>query len=127
VSIQSHAREKRYEKRQYSGTKTCLFVAGASSNDDFCTVLNNYFILGAFSVALIGVERKQTALDIFSVAKDASSSATRFIVGDALRHLRHRGRIDLAMTGFPITPERAAAMLFSDSHLDETHSTVTGF
>jgi Na+/H+-dicarboxylate symporter len=32
-------------------------------------------------VALIGVERKQIALDVFGVAKDALSSATRFIVG----------------------------------------------
>ena len=32
-------------------------------------------------VALIGVERKQIALDVFAVAKDALSSATRFIVG----------------------------------------------
>ena len=32
-------------------------------------------------VALIGVERKQIALDFFAVAKDALSSATRFIVG----------------------------------------------
>jgi Na+/H+-dicarboxylate symporter len=31
-------------------------------------------------VALIGIERKQTALDVFVVAKDALSSATRFIV-----------------------------------------------
>jgi Na+/H+-dicarboxylate symporter len=31
-------------------------------------------------VALIGVERKQTALEVFGVAKDALSSATRFIV-----------------------------------------------
>jgi Na+/H+-dicarboxylate symporter len=45
----------------------------------------------------------------------------------ALPHLLATGLIDLAMTGIAITPERAAAMLFSDSHLDETHSTVTGF
>ena len=32
-------------------------------------------------VALIGVERKQIALDVFAVAKDALSRATRFIVG----------------------------------------------
>jgi Na+/H+-dicarboxylate symporter/ABC-type amino acid transport substrate-binding protein len=32
-------------------------------------------------VALIGVEHKQTALDIFAVAKNALSNATRFIVG----------------------------------------------
>jgi Na+/H+-dicarboxylate symporter len=31
-------------------------------------------------VALIGVERKQTALDVFVVAKDALSSATKFVV-----------------------------------------------
>jgi Na+/H+-dicarboxylate symporter/ABC-type amino acid transport substrate-binding protein len=34
-----------------------------------------------FGVALIGVERKQTALDFFAVAKEALSSATKFIVG----------------------------------------------
>jgi len=32
-------------------------------------------------VALIGVERKQTALDVFDVAKEALSSATKFVVG----------------------------------------------
>jgi Na+/H+-dicarboxylate symporter len=32
-------------------------------------------------VALIGVERKQTALDVFNVAKEALSSATKFVVG----------------------------------------------
>jgi Na+/H+-dicarboxylate symporter len=32
-------------------------------------------------VALIGVERKQTALDVFAVAKEALSSATKFVVG----------------------------------------------
>ena len=31
-------------------------------------------------VALIGVERKQTALDVFGVAKEALSSATKFVV-----------------------------------------------
>jgi Na+/H+-dicarboxylate symporter len=31
-------------------------------------------------VALIGVERKQTALDVFGVAKDALSRATKFVV-----------------------------------------------
>ena len=34
-----------------------------------------------FGVALIGIEHKQTALDVFLVAKDALSRATRFIVG----------------------------------------------
>ena len=32
-------------------------------------------------VALIGVERKQIALDVFAVAKEALSRATRFVVG----------------------------------------------
>ena len=32
-------------------------------------------------IALIGVERKQTLLDVLTVAKDALSSATKFIVG----------------------------------------------
>jgi Na+/H+-dicarboxylate symporter/ABC-type amino acid transport substrate-binding protein len=32
-------------------------------------------------VALIGVERKQTALDVFAVAKEALSRATKFVVG----------------------------------------------
>jgi len=31
-------------------------------------------------VALIGVERKQTALDVFSITKDALSRATKFVV-----------------------------------------------
>lgn len=42
----------------------------------------------------------------------------------ALPHLLATGRIDLAMTGFPITPERAAGMLFSDPYLDETFAFV---
>ena len=33
-----------------------------------------------FGVALIGVERKQIALDVFTVAKDALSRATKFVV-----------------------------------------------
>lgn len=33
-----------------------------------------------FGVALIGVERKQIALDVFNVAKDALSRATKFVV-----------------------------------------------
>jgi Na+/H+-dicarboxylate symporter len=33
-----------------------------------------------FGVALIGVERKQVALDVFNVAKDALSKVTRFVV-----------------------------------------------
>jgi len=32
-------------------------------------------------VALVGVERKQALLDVFAVAKEALSSATRFVVG----------------------------------------------
>ena len=32
-------------------------------------------------VALVGVERKQALLDVFAVAKDALSSATKFVVG----------------------------------------------
>ena len=42
----------------------------------------------------------------------------------ALQNLLATGRIDLAMTGFPITPERAAGMLFSDPYLDETFAFV---
>jgi Na+/H+-dicarboxylate symporter/ABC-type amino acid transport substrate-binding protein len=42
----------------------------------------------------------------------------------ALPHLLATGRIDLAMNGFPITPERAAGMLFSDPYLDETFAFV---
>jgi ABC-type amino acid transport substrate-binding protein len=34
------------------------------------------------------------------------------------------GRIDLAMTAIPVTPERAAGMLFSDPYLDETFAFV---
>ena len=37
-----------------------------------------------------------------------------------LQNLLATGRIDLAMAGVPITPERAAGMLFSDPYLDET-------
>src|SRR4030095_6378627 len=32
-------------------------------------------------VALVGVERKQVLLDVFTVAKEALSSATKFVVG----------------------------------------------
>jgi Na+/H+-dicarboxylate symporter len=32
-------------------------------------------------VALVGVERKQVLLDVFAVAKEALSSATKFVVG----------------------------------------------
>jgi Na+/H+-dicarboxylate symporter/ABC-type amino acid transport substrate-binding protein len=42
----------------------------------------------------------------------------------ALPPLLAAGRIDLAMTGFPITPERAAELLFSDPYLDETFAFV---
>lgn len=38
----------------------------------------------------------------------------------ALPQLLAAGRIDLAMTGTPVTPERASEMLFSDPYLDET-------
>ena len=38
----------------------------------------------------------------------------------ALPQLLAAGRIDLAMTGTPVTPERAAEMLFSEPYLDET-------
>jgi ABC-type amino acid transport substrate-binding protein len=42
----------------------------------------------------------------------------------ALSRLLATGGIDLAMTGIPITPERAAGMLFSDPYLDETFAFV---
>jgi Na+/H+-dicarboxylate symporter/ABC-type amino acid transport substrate-binding protein len=48
-----------------------------SNNVVPAVVLFSVFI----GVALIGVERKQIALDVFGVAKDALSNATRFIVG----------------------------------------------
>jgi Na+/H+-dicarboxylate symporter len=38
----------------------------------------------------------------------------------ALPRLLMTGRLDLAMTGMPVTPERAGEMLFSDPYLDET-------
>jgi Na+/H+-dicarboxylate symporter len=38
----------------------------------------------------------------------------------ALPGLLTSGRVDLAMAGFPETPERASAMLFSEPYLDET-------
>jgi Na+/H+-dicarboxylate symporter len=38
----------------------------------------------------------------------------------ALPRLLATGRIDLAMTGIPVTPERAGEMLFSEPYLDET-------
>jgi ABC-type amino acid transport substrate-binding protein len=38
----------------------------------------------------------------------------------ALPALLANGRIDLAMTGVAVTPERAGAMLFSEPYLDET-------
>jgi Na+/H+-dicarboxylate symporter/ABC-type amino acid transport substrate-binding protein len=38
----------------------------------------------------------------------------------ALPQLLATGRIDLAMTGTPVTPERAGEMLFSSPYLDET-------
>ena len=38
----------------------------------------------------------------------------------ALPQLLAAGRVDLAMTGVPVTPERAAEMLFSEPYLDET-------
>jgi ABC-type amino acid transport substrate-binding protein len=37
-----------------------------------------------------------------------------------LPQLLEAGRVDLAMTGTPVTPERAGEMLFSDPYLDET-------
>jgi Na+/H+-dicarboxylate symporter len=38
----------------------------------------------------------------------------------ALPRLLAAGRLDLAMTGIPVTPERAREMLFSEPYLDET-------
>jgi ABC-type amino acid transport substrate-binding protein len=38
----------------------------------------------------------------------------------ALPQLLAAGRVDLAMTGTPVTPERAGEMLFSEPYLDET-------
>jgi Na+/H+-dicarboxylate symporter/ABC-type amino acid transport substrate-binding protein len=38
----------------------------------------------------------------------------------ALPRLLATGRVDLAMTGFAVTPERASEMLFSEPYLDET-------
>ena len=38
----------------------------------------------------------------------------------ALPDLLATGRVDLAMTGIPVTPERAGEMLFSEPYLDET-------
>jgi ABC-type amino acid transport substrate-binding protein len=38
----------------------------------------------------------------------------------ALSQLLTAGRVDLAMTGTPVTPERAVEMLFSEPYLDET-------
>jgi Na+/H+-dicarboxylate symporter len=38
----------------------------------------------------------------------------------SLPRLLGTGRLDLAMTGVPVTPERAGAMLFSEPYLDET-------
>jgi Na+/H+-dicarboxylate symporter len=38
----------------------------------------------------------------------------------ALPRLLAEGRLDVAMTGFPVTPERAGEMLFSEPYLDET-------
>jgi ABC-type amino acid transport substrate-binding protein len=38
----------------------------------------------------------------------------------ALAQLLATGRVDLAMTGMSVTPERAAEMLFSEPYLDET-------
>jgi ABC-type amino acid transport substrate-binding protein len=37
-----------------------------------------------------------------------------------LPQLLEAGRVDLAMTGTPVTPERAGEMLFSEPYLDET-------
>jgi ABC-type amino acid transport substrate-binding protein len=37
-----------------------------------------------------------------------------------LSRLLATGRLDLAMTGVPVTPERAGEMLFSEPYLDET-------
>ncbi len=48
-----------------------------SNNDVPAVVLFSVFV----GVALIGVERKQTALDVFAVAKEALSRATKFVVG----------------------------------------------
>jgi ABC-type amino acid transport substrate-binding protein len=42
----------------------------------------------------------------------------------AWQDLLARGRIDLAMTGMVVTPERAGAMLFSHPYLDETFAFV---
>jgi len=121
-------------------------------------------------VALIALERKQTAVDIFAVTKEALSRVTKFVVGltpygifaidrlpfvflngegelvgfdvemahllardlgvkaefvemqdlTSLPRLLMTGRRDVAMTGMPVTPERAGEMRFSDPYLDET-------
>jgi Na+/H+-dicarboxylate symporter len=42
----------------------------------------------------------------------------------ALPRLLATGRVDLAMTGMPVTPERAGEMLFSEPYLDETFAFV---
>lgn len=60
------------------------------------------------------------------LARDLSVKAEFVEVEDlaALSRLLETGRIDLAMTGFPVTPERATGMLFSDPYLDETFAFV---
>lgn len=42
----------------------------------------------------------------------------------ALPQLLAAGRVDLAMTGTPVTPERAGEMLFSEPYMDETFAFV---
>ncbi|HSK30393.1 MAG TPA: cation:dicarboxylase symporter family transporter, partial [Candidatus Limnocylindria bacterium] len=61
------------------------FVALFIPSNPFHALSNNivpavvlFFIF--FGVALIGVERKQIALDVFNVAKEALSKATKFVV-----------------------------------------------
>jgi ABC-type amino acid transport substrate-binding protein len=42
----------------------------------------------------------------------------------SLSNLLMSGRVDLAMTGMPVTPERTAEMVFSNPYLDETFAFV---
>jgi ABC-type amino acid transport substrate-binding protein len=74
-------------------------------------------------------ERQLVGFDVemaYLLARDLGVKAEFVELQDvaSLRRLLMMGRLDLAMTGMPVTPERNAEMVFSNPYLDETFAFV---